>query len=81
MVLSTVVIMVRLHTEALKEFHRPRIQILLDQGVDLAAFETIPNHLEASSFDWTSGRRISEAEAYISLLSPRTSELSVMGLL
>ena len=30
-------------TEALKEFHRPRIQILLNQGVDLLALETIPN--------------------------------------
>ena len=28
--------------EELKDFHRPRIQILLDQGVDLLALETIP---------------------------------------
>ncbi|MGO3134236.1 MAG: homocysteine S-methyltransferase, partial [Streptococcus thermophilus] len=33
----------------LKDFHRPRIQILLDQGVDLLALETIPNRLETQA--------------------------------
>ena len=35
--------------ETLKDFHRPRIHVLLDQGVDLLALETIPNHLEAQA--------------------------------
>ncbi|RCV27581.1 hypothetical protein SETIT_5G336100v2 [Setaria italica] len=33
--------------EALKSFHRRRLQVLADAGPDLIAFETIPNKLEA----------------------------------
>ena len=50
----------------LKEFHRPRIQILLDQGVDLLALETIPNRLEAQALIELLAEEFSEAEAYIS---------------
>ena len=67
-------------TEALKDFHRPRIQILLDQGVDLLALETIPNHLEAQALIELLAEEFSEAEAYISFtvqepgtISDRTS--------
>ena len=45
--------------EKLKDFHRRRLQVLVDAGPDLLAFETIPNKLEAqvcyvSSFYFTS---------------------------
>lgn len=36
--------------ETLKDFHRRRLQILVDAGADLIAFETIPNKLEAQVF-------------------------------
>ena len=49
MVLSILEIMVRLPLKHSKDFHRPRIHVLLDQGVDLLALETIPNHLEAQA--------------------------------
>ncbi len=52
--------------EQLKDFHRPRIQILLDQGVDLLALETIPNCLEAQALVELLAEEFSEAEAYIS---------------
>ena len=52
--------------EELKDFHRPRIQILLDQGVDLLALETIPNRLEAQALIELLGEEFPEAEAYLS---------------
>ena len=52
--------------EELKDFHRPRIQILLDQGVDLLALETIPNRLEAQALIELLAEEFPEAEAYIS---------------
>nr|CAB3478462.1 unnamed protein product [Digitaria exilis] len=36
--------------EALKNFHRRRLQVLADAGPDLIAFETIPNKLEARAY-------------------------------
>lgn len=36
-----------MNLEKLKEFHRRRLQVLVDAGPDLLAFETIPNKLEA----------------------------------
>lgn len=33
--------------DKLKDFHRRRLQILVEAGPDLLAFETIPNKLEA----------------------------------
>ena len=33
--------------DKLKDFHRRRLQILVDASPDLLAFETIPNKLEA----------------------------------
>ncbi|KAG6525347.1 homocysteine S-methyltransferase 1-like [Zingiber officinale] len=35
--------------EKLKDFHRRRLQVLVDAGPDLLAFETIPNKLEAQA--------------------------------
>uniref|UniRef100_A0A453FMJ3 Hcy-binding domain-containing protein n=1 Tax=Aegilops tauschii subsp. strangulata TaxID=200361 RepID=A0A453FMJ3_AEGTS len=45
--------------EALKNFHRRRLQVLADAGPDLIAFETIPNKLEAQA----SGDPITECAA------------------
>ncbi|CAA0823068.1 Homocysteine S-methyltransferase 3 [Striga hermonthica] len=36
--------------EALKDFHRRRVQVLAGSGADLIAFETIPNKLEAKAY-------------------------------
>lgn len=36
--------------ESLKAFHRKRVQILVDAGADIIAFETIPNKLEAQVY-------------------------------
>ncbi|KAE9453115.1 hypothetical protein C3L33_14994, partial [Rhododendron williamsianum] len=36
--------------EALKDFHRRRVQVLAESGADIIAFETIPNKLEAKAF-------------------------------
>lgn len=33
--------------ETLKDFHRRRVQVLVESGPDLIAFETVPNKLEA----------------------------------
>lgn len=52
--------------EELKDFHRPRIQILLDQGVDLLALETIPNRLEAQVLIELLAEEFPESEAYLS---------------
>ena len=50
----------------LKDFHRPRIQILLDPGVDLLALETIPNRLETQALIELLAEEFPEAEAYMS---------------
>lgn len=36
--------------EKLKDFHRRRLQVLVEAGPDLLAFETIPNKLEAQVY-------------------------------
>ncbi|OIW02351.1 hypothetical protein TanjilG_11247 [Lupinus angustifolius] len=36
--------------ENLKDFHRRRLQVLVEAGPDLLAFETIPNKLEAQAY-------------------------------
>lgn len=33
--------------DKLKDFHRRRLQVLVEAGPDLLAFETIPNKIEA----------------------------------
>ncbi|WOK93152.1 hypothetical protein Cni_G01845 [Canna indica] len=38
-----------INLEKLKDFHRRRLQVLVDAGPDLLAFETIPNKLEAQA--------------------------------
>lgn len=36
-----------MNIEFLKNFHRRRVQVLVESGADLIAFETVPNKLEA----------------------------------
>ncbi|XP_044501547.1 homocysteine S-methyltransferase 2 isoform X2 [Mangifera indica] len=36
--------------EVLKDFHRRRVQILVDSAPDILAFETVPNKLEAQAY-------------------------------
>ncbi|TXG63688.1 hypothetical protein EZV62_010682 [Acer yangbiense] len=36
--------------ETLKDFHRRRVQVLVESGPDLIAFETVPNKLEAQAY-------------------------------
>ena len=62
--------------EELKEFHRPRIQILLDQGVDLLALETIPNRLEAQALIELLAEEFPESEAYLSFTVQESATIS-----
>ncbi|MFC3932073.1 homocysteine S-methyltransferase [Streptococcus dentapri] len=55
--------------EELKDFHRPRIRILLDQEVDLLALETMPNFLEAQALVELLADEFPEVEAYMSFTS------------
>ena len=62
--------------EELKNFHRPRIEILLKQGVDLLALETIPNALEAESLVELLAEEFPQVEAYISFTIQESSSIS-----
>lgn len=62
--------------EQLKDFHRPRIQILLDQGVDLLALETIPNRLEAQALIELLAEEFPESEAYLSFTVQEPATIS-----
>lgn len=39
--------------DKLKDFHRRRLQVLVEAGPDLLAFETIPNKIEAQVWSLT----------------------------
>ncbi|MGT2928813.1 homocysteine S-methyltransferase [Streptococcus dentasini] len=55
--------------EALKDFHRPRIALLIQEGVDLLALETMPNFLEAQALSELLAEEFPEVEAYMSFTS------------
>lgn len=55
--------------EELKDFHLPSIHLLLEEGVDLLALETIPNYLEAQALSQLLREEFSDVEAYISFTS------------
>ena len=42
----------------LKDFHRRRLQVLVEAGPDLLAFETIPNKLEAQVFSFKQSKLV-----------------------
>lgn len=53
----------------LKDFHRRRIELLLEQGAELLALETIPNFLEAQALVELLATDFPEVEAYMSFTS------------
>lgn len=62
--------------EDLKDFHRPRIEILLEEGVDLLALETIPNALEAVALVELLSEEFPQVEAYLSFTIQESSSIS-----
>lgn len=62
--------------EELKTFHRPRIEILLEQGVDLLAMETIPNTLEAQALVELLADEFPEVEGYMSFTIQKSTAIS-----
>lgn len=60
----------------LKNFHRPRIQLLLEEGVELLAVETIPNLLEIESLLELLEEEFPQVEAYLSVTTQDGQTLS-----
>ncbi|HFH8543546.1 TPA: homocysteine S-methyltransferase [Streptococcus agalactiae] len=58
-----------IYKEGLKNFHRHRIELLLDEGVDLLALETIPNAQEAEALIELLVEDFPQVEAYMSFTS------------
>lgn len=56
--------------DTLKEFHRPRIQLLVDAGSDALALETIPNTLEVTALLQLLAEDFPQVDTYLSLTSP-----------
>lgn len=62
--------------EELKAFHRRRIEILLEQGSELLALETIPNALEARALIELLAEEFPNVEAYMSFTSQDGQSIS-----
>ncbi|MGV3030221.1 homocysteine S-methyltransferase [Streptococcus suis] len=60
----------------LKTFHRRRMELLLEQGAELLALETIPNVLEAQSLVELLAEDFPNVEAYISCTSQDGQSIS-----
>lgn len=65
----------QLSEEEFREFHRPRIQALLEAGSDLLAIETIPNGAEAAAILRLLAEEFSQAEVYLSFVAQ--SEIAI----
>ena len=65
-----------LSEEEFKDFHRPRIQALLDAGCDLLALETIPNGAETEALVHLLAEEFPQAEAYLSFTAQTASAIS-----
>ncbi|MGT2666420.1 homocysteine S-methyltransferase [Streptococcus rifensis] len=61
--------------EALKAFHRPRIAILLEEGVDFLILETVPNGSEVQALAELLREEFPTVEAYLSVTSPNGEAL------
>ena len=59
-----------------QEFHRPRIQALLEVGCDLLAIETIPNGAEAAAILRLLAEEFPQAEAYLSFVAQSETAIS-----
>ena len=66
----------RLSEEEFKDFHRPRIQDLLNAGCDLLALETIPNGAETEALVHLLAEEFPQAEAYLSFTAQTASAIS-----
>ena len=65
-----------LSEEEFKDFHRPRIQALLDAGCDLLALETIPNGAEAAAILRLLAEEFPKTEAYLSFVAQSDNTIS-----
>lgn len=65
-----------LSEEEFKDFHRPRIQALLDAGCDLLALETIPNGAETEALVHLLSEEFPQVEAYLSFTAQTASAIS-----
>ena len=66
----------QLSEEEFQEFHRPRIQALLEAGCDLLAIETIPNGAEAAAILRLLAEEFPQAEAYLSFVAQSENAIS-----
>lgn len=62
--------------EDLKNFHRERIALMLDEGVDILALETMPNILEIEALKELLENEFAGQEAYLSVTSQDGKTLS-----
>jgi len=66
----------QLSEEEYRDFHRPRIQALLEAGSDLLAIETIPNGVEAAAILRLLAEGFPPAEAYLFFVAPSEKAIS-----
>jgi methyltransferase, putative len=66
----------QLSEEEFQEFHRPRIQALLEAGSDLLAIETIPNGAEAAAILRLLAEEFPQADAYLSFVAQSENAIS-----
>jgi len=66
----------QLSEEEFQDFHRPRIQALLEAGSDLLAIETIPNGAEAEAILRLLAEEFPQAEAYLSFVAQSENAIS-----
>ena len=62
--------------QELKDFHRPRIQLFLEQEVDMLALETIPNRLEVQALTELLSEEFPQVEAYMSFTAQEVGKIS-----
>ena len=66
----------QLSEEEYRDFHRPRIQALLEAGSDLLAIETIPNGAEAAAILRLLAEEFPQAETYLSFVAQAENAIS-----
>ena len=66
----------QLSEEEYRDFHRPRIQALLEAGSDLLAIETIPNGAEAAAILRLLAEEFPQAETYLSFVAQSENAIS-----
>ena len=66
----------QLSEEEYRDFHRPRIQALLEAGSDLLAIETIPNGAEEAAILRLLAEEFPQAEAYLSFVAQAENAIS-----